>query len=580
MKSIEEITELVKDMMDDGVLEMMEQMDAYERSDWSLPTKLKEKADSGYIRKTISPAPANALNTAVKVLAAEKPNIKFTPTGPGPEDKANASKIERGLWWELRNAAKRSPTLLIPDLVRSAIKYAEVACYVEYLPWSFDTYETMGKDSGRKQSILRQGKFIVTAYNPQNVFARYSRMGLEAVSLVQGMKGREIKDQWNDLVPDEVDPDEDYVQVDYTDYGERAVFVFEGKNLDGDKPITLLHDERQIPFLPWVVRMTGSGLEMDEQYRRKPFLESVYRARLWRTLNLVQTLFTSEVISYAAAPRGIVEGPNGDIVSVDYGDPNKPIRVPPGHKYTPIPPPQIDRALTEIFDRTKADLDAATAVQVLQNLNFPAGTAYATINAVLQTAIASLEPYKVLAELAIADVCERMLLWLDYADGTIKSYGTGRDDYGEFYEIKKEDFSTDAIYIDVELNASAPTDFMQRINAGALMLQMGYPKGRVFEDLNVADPEQAILERYYEDMLNNEVGLKIQQRQMEIMQALQQPPAPAGMQGAPAQPAFSNMSGQGFNPNQGGVSPQEGAPQFTREAMMGQDRSGLPIMEE
>jgi len=106
---------------------------------------------------------------------------------------------------------------------------------------------------------------------------------------------------------------------------------------------------------------------------------------------------------------------------------------------------------------------------------------------------------------------------------------------------------------------------------------MGYPKGRVFEQLNVSDPEQAILERYYEDMLNNEVQMKIQMRQAETMMALQ-----GGMQQeqpGTQHPGFQNAEGPGFNPNQGGVSPAEMEPGATREMLAGVDRQGLPMTE-
>lgn len=577
-------------------------MDDMAYSRWELPEQL---SNADFIRKTVSPAPANALTTSVKVLGAETPKLKFTPTGPDPEDRKTASKIERGLMWEFRNAAKRSQTKLVPDIVRSGLQYGEIAVYIDYLPWMYK-----GKTSKRIDRLLRMGNFVITPYNPTCVYPRYSPVGLESVLLAQPMSAIELVRHWGDranelknyIMNENKGEDMTVRYYDYTDDFQRTVWVTFAEDDTKDR-WTFLNEERDRSFIPWAIRNTGTALEKSPDLQRIPFLSSVYRANMWRTMNLVQTLITSEVITYAAAPRSVIEGPGNDDVGVEYGEPNQPVRPPIGVTYRELNPPQIDRALTEILDRTKADLDAATSVQVLQNLNFPAGTAYATINAVLQTAIASLQPYKVLAEQALVDVFETMLLWLDETGGEIAARETGKrnNDYGSQYQVTKADFSPNAIYLDVELNASAPTDFMQRINAGTLMYQLGYPKSRVFEDLNVPDPEQVAAERVQEDLVNNEVSIQMQQRQAEAqmqIQLLQQQIAMMQQQAQQAQipqmqgqnmqnmrttqppsPGFSNVQGQGFDPNLQGEPPQTAASGLTREELNRATTGGEPLAE-
>lgn len=533
------------------------------------------------IRKTVSPAPANAIQTSVKVLGAETPKLKYTPVGPHPDDRATASKIERGLLWELKSASKRSPTKLVPDIIRSALQYAECAVYVDYLPWRLK-----GKVSdARMKRILRSGNFALIPHNPSSVYPRYSQLGLESVLLCKEMRASQVVQYWGDyasFLKDSItDSDPVVTMYDYVDYDQRAVWLSSPKDGKGKAAeFTIIDEQRERSFLPWAIRMTGTSLESVPELQRTPFLNTVLQANMWDDLNLMQTLVNSEVLSYASAPRYAIYGPNGDLVKVDYGDINKPMQIPPGHEVKQLAPHPIDNALLEIMDRTKANLDAATNVQILSNLNFPAGTAYATVNAVLQTAIASLQPYKVLAEMNLADIFETMLLWIDETDGEIAAYGSGKSNSGEQYTITKEDFSPNAIYIDVELNASAPTDFMQRINAGTLMYQLGYPKSRVFEDLNVADPEQVIRERYQEDFLDNEMALRMQQRQMEAQQEAQQAPNLQNMQqGPPPSPGFENVQGQGFDPNMGGTPPQLAASGLTREELNGVTSGGDPIAE-
>jgi len=552
-------------------------MDAMANSEWNLPSQAKKE----FFRKTVSAAPANALTTSVKVLGAETPKIKFTPTGPDPDDRATASAIERALGWEIKNAAKRSQTKLVPDIIRSAVQYAECAVYVDYLPDRIKNFP-----EARQKQILRNGNFALVPHNPSSVYPRYSPLGLESVLLAKMMKASQVVQYWGDqaskvktFIQDEGDAD--CVQYDYTDHEQRTVWVsFDLKGV-GDDDYLIMDEKRELGFIPWAIRMHGTSLETEAGLQRTPFLDTVYKAHMWEDMNLSGTLINSEVLGYAAAPRIMIIGPNGETVRVDYGDINKPLRIPAGHDAEPFPPPQIDVSLLQIHDRTKAELDAATSVQVLQNLNFPAGTAYATINAVLQTAIASLQPYKVLAEMTLADCCEIMLLWIDARDGQMTAYGTGKNEQGKQFSITKDDFSTTGLYIDVELNASAPTDFMQRINAGTLMLQLGYPLARVLEDLNVSDPEQAIAERYFEDMLREENQIISQQRQMEVQQQMQQAQMNMQnmMQGPPPSPGFSNVEGQGFDPNMGGTPPGVAASGLTREELNGVTSGGEPIAE-
>jgi len=259
---------------------------------------------------------------------------------------------------------------------------------------------------------------------------------------------------------------------------------------------------------------------------------------------------------------------------VDYDDPTQPGRLTPGAKLHDTPRNEIDRALTEIYDRNNSKMQNSTSVQVLSNPSFAAEAVYATLNAVLQTAISSLQPYKELSERSIGSLFEQMLLWVDYTDD--KLFGTETkakaDNYGVHYAIRKEDFDPDNIYIDVEINASSPTDKMMKINAGAMMYQLGFDKETIFEELGVEDPERVILNRYMEDMLSNEVGAKMELRRMEIAQQ-NQPPAPnVPNTGAPDFDAAGNM--QGMNPAMGGMPPAMANPDATREMMSGFDKLG------
>jgi len=393
-------------------------MDAMANCIWNLPTEAKKE----FFRKTVSAAPANALTTGIKVLSAENPKIKFTPIGPDPDDRATASAIERGLLWEIKSSARRSQTKFVPDLNKSSLTYAECAVFVDYLPDRISAFS-----AARQKFILRNGQFALINFHPNSVYPRYSQLGLEGVLSARQMKASQVVKYWGDKASkvsayiQDKGEDPDVFLFDDMDYEQRTVWVsFENDiNNVGDDQFKIMDEERQLGFIPWAIRMHGTSLSNDPAVQRVPFLDTVHKARLWETMNLSGTIINSEALGYAAAPRIKVSDPNGEIIKVDYGDINKKIIEYPGHKVEPFPPVPLDTALLEIHDRTKAELDDATSVQILQNLNFPAGTAYASINAVLQTATASLQPYKVLSEMTLADVCTIMLLWIDARDGQI-----------------------------------------------------------------------------------------------------------------------------------------------------------------
>jgi hypothetical protein len=568
---IKKASHMIED--DKKYVQLCQDIDDIIHGNWDLPDELNDK---GWMRTVVAPEPAAALNTAVKVLSSELPNLKMMPLVPTDDARSTVNTIEKVLLWEFMSSNKRNEGSIIADMVRSALRYDAIVMNIKYLPYQADSLKTI--KNGIKERILSKGKYALDLYNPANVHYQYNSYGLDCVLLAYNTTAGKILDEWGNLaakVLKGVPENADYTYYDYTDITHRAVWVTPGKDSKTDNTMMILNEDHELPFIPWICKRGGTSLESKTEFKHKPLLENVVRMNIWKTLNVVGSLFTSETISYAASPRGIVNGPGGEFVRIDYGDPNKPIVLKPGQTYQPINPPAIDRALTEIYDRTKAQVDANTSVSVLHNMNFAAGTAYASINALLQTAIASLQPYKKLAETALSEIFEQMLLWLDFTGDSLSAYGKKGKDYGNIYTVTPDMFDPEHIYIDVVLDSSAPTDMLQRINAGAMLIQMGVPKQRVFEQLNISDPEQAIIEKRQELFDDMEVQIAMQERQIGAQAQLQQMLQPQRNPATP--PAFDTTRGEGFNPAAGGTPPANAAPQFTREQITGKDNRGNPV---
>jgi hypothetical protein len=228
----------------------------------------------------------------------------------------------------------------------------------------------------------------------------------------------------------------------------------------------------------------------------------------------------------------------------------------------------------------------------LQTGDFPAGTAFATLNLATQSGIKSLAPYKELAEQALADVFVQMLNWVEHSKQPVVAYGSRRDDPGEQYVLSAAMFDINQVYIDVELTADVPSDRMARINASAMAVRdLGYSRARALEQIGENDPH-VVMQQAREEQLD-EVELEIEKRrklalgELETKRMVEQNQAAAtekkqagklnqllgqsgfleavqrlrgGKKGQAQPKGVTGVGGQGFNPARGGTPPAVAAP--------------------
>lgn len=555
-------------------------------SDWSLPKAL---VDLEWVRKVISTDPHDAISAGTRVLSSLEPRIKVLPLADNQATKRRANEIERVLAWHLKQANSRRQGTIERDVVHSALRYDEITCQVIDLDYQIKQKDLFGGDSAREKAARRFGRFAINVYNPSETHVRYSSHMPEAVLLSQEKDAVEVVNDWGEYakgLKELADQDGKVTLYDYMDYSVRAVWAVPGTGLtpqaSGAIPI-LGPEKHELPFLAWAAIVGGSTIERDAEHKRHPLLYSIYRAGQWETANVVKTLYTSEVIAHAAAPRGKEEGPNPDAVVVDYGDPARTAKVPPGNAFTPLPPPAIDRALSEIDDRLAASIDKATVSRVLQNGDVPSGTAFSTLNLATQTAVGALKPYKELAEKALAQVLTQMMLWAHYTQNDLRAYGTGKTDRGREYVVKWDEIDPEGIYIEVELTPDIPTDRQARIQGAVVAQQIGLSKERALEEIGVPDPEAEMKQTFYEQLVANKVQMLMRQEMaamdMQIQQAQQEAmmQAQAQAQAQMGPPGIPGIEGAGFDPAAGGLPPAMMMPGATREQQTGADRMGVEL---
>lgn len=614
-------------------------MDKMWKNQWSLPEDISEDL---WIYPAVDSSPADALHTAVTTFSANTPNPTLTPLGPSPEDKEKANKVERGLMWAFQNADKRAETRLVPDIMRSSLRYDEVAIQIIHLPTHYEAIgasiekieneemksKKLDANERRKRAALRKGDFVINVWNPQNVFARHSDIGLECVLLAQEMRADDIVAKWEhmaesllaggaktvdtgtgygEVVRDDNWGEEKWTYYDYQDYDQRLVWVSKDST-SAESNYIILDVENKVPFLSWAISVGGTSLDSAPEDRRVPYLNSVYTSGSWELVCLLDTLAVSETLKYSGTPRVITTTPTGEGVAIDYSGDQPSINLRPGEEVAPWEPPRMDMAVIEMKDRARAQIDGQTRIRVLMNPDFPANTAFATINALLKTSLNGLMPWKELAESACGGMYEVMLLWVSYSERPLIAWGTQKGAEGEHYSIEPLDFNADHIYMDVRLDADVASDKVEQANTGTILYErLGYPLAEVMTQLGEQDPQSLMQDRAMEDMLQNEIALMIEQRRAEMqmklaqiqmamqemqqMQQMQQqgaPPGPPGMGGAGGptpqqQPPpsgglneamYEALKGDGTNPAQGGMSTAQAVPAGTKEMLTKMDRAG------
>jgi hypothetical protein len=606
MKTIKELMELHKELADQYRKRnvMYAWMDRAFRSDFDLPAPL---SNYEHIRKIVSTDPYVALRAGTWVLSANDPIIKINPMSMNPKWKDWANTAERVLYWELYQASRRRPSMIRSDLVSSALSYDEIDAQVMFLPHQKKAVAQFGGDENRVKAIERYGDFIIVPHNPKTVYPVYSDYGLEAVMNVSTHLSKNVKKFWGDRAKKLSDDDTEMKVYDYWDHGIRAVWVMEDRQSEKEAVRIMEPEEHGLPFIPWVCKVGGTTLHTDPEFQRIPMLFPIYRARQWATVNIMQTMAFSEVITHGTSPRWNIDGAGSDNVVIDHTDPDG-ILATQGQRVTPMQAPAVDTGMIELSNFLSQAMKKSTIPEVLQGVMPPSGMAYAAMNLATQSALNVVKPYKELAELALAEICELMLLWAEDSGATLKAWGIKKDDWGQPYEIKSTDIDPDHFKIDVELRPDLPVDRMQEITgARVLVSELGFSKARTAKLLGEEDWESMQQEKTEETLYDmhirnmqmqeeGEISLSLKAQEAAIMQRIQMAGQAAMMQNAPpAAPSgpAANMNytepvpspttppgaeGEvppGMNPAEGNPPPHMANPNITYERKWGRPRKTL-----
>ena len=270
-----------------------------------------------------------------------------------------------------------------------------------------------------------------------------------------------------------------------------------------------------------------------------------------------------------------------------YGQPGGTWDVPSGHKVEPMPDKGLDPALREAIDRQLADMSRATIPSVLVTAEALPDEPFAGFNQRIQQAMASLMPFKFLAERWFEEAYRLMLYWTAESNLPLSGYGTDKDGLTQVYEIIPGEIIKDGIYLKVELQADVPIDKQQRMNTAIQASEaLKLPTRDILEMLGETDPERKMKEwmmeqmdlAYFQGVLQHiqfqsqqaieealtqaRLQQQAQQAQQQILAAQEQAAAAQEQQGGgPGGP--QGPGGPGFDPSQGGQPTDQAVPGAT-----------------
>jgi len=600
---------------------MFSKMDDFWHNEWNWPNPTKPE----WVHKVTSSDPHDALRSSTQILGSVSPQVKVHPLADDEQSKEHTDLLEKALQWQLNRLLARNRGNKTENVVQSALQYAMVTMQTIYLPYEQEKYRKSGDTMMQKRMKAAQayGDFALIMRHPADVFPTSSEfLPVEDVIYRRVYTKPEFKatfPQWKKWEG----------SIDLDEQSEGFIIVFEKMNFEGQllwaqniptldnlddvySGTKIIDRKHGIDFLPWIVRSTGAEFYSDPDKQLKPLLYPVYKTGHWDIQNVVLSLLESEVISYAASPRGVVKSYNPWDIQVDYGDPGRLIRLSPEDEYQQIMPPGIDKGLGDALDILNSMIGKETVSRMIQNPEMKADVPFSAMNLIFQLGANTLEPFKKLSEIALADVCRQMLKWVHQDGRPLVSWSPKKGEEGMQIKIDPKDYDEDEIFITVKLTADVPTDKVAKVNAAVMMnKQLKYPAARAMEEVGVQDPQQAIKE--WEEDQRREAALQLQiekdRMQMEQMMQMQmqktaamaqqveqmkmqnmqrnanpyQQPIPGGQQpmdmsgGAVGPPMLDQMSGQGFDTAMGGQPGIQGAPGATREAITGQTRAGGEI---
>jgi len=600
--------------------ELFEGIDRMIHLEWDLPEELKA---TGWVSKEVAPDMRQSFMGAKRILSDNEPRISIKPYNDDPESRKLADAHEKGVQWLLYSASRRRKSTIVDDCNDSALRYGAIAAEVIFIPEQVKAVQS-ARGKLRAQNAKRRGDFVIKFWNPGAVYPRVSDFGLEEIYVEVETDPAEVYDNWGQhadamyqYVLARNEGEDSSLQIDsvvfhnYLSWDRHVVWCTAG----GEK-FEIVNDEWLWPFLPWAYRQSGSSIETDDIFEYDSLLSDAYHSDLFDLMCRVTSLRFSEMIRYAGSSKAYFQSDTRTQPDQDASSAELMLHIEEDEKLGSLNPPMPDPGMTILHQELKQSHQASTLSHLLLGGEFPTQAAFASINLISHSALQVVKPPRQLTEETLAEVAEKMLLWIHYSGKDVTTWVTNKKTKeSSQVQIEASSINPDALIIEVSLEADVPTDRRERAATAGAMIDRGVIARRTaMEDIGIRDIqdeedliiEERLLDNMIANQLENERMLNNiairQQIEAEIMAKLnaqfQQQMAQGGMAqrgapgGAPPQgitspgstmgeqimePGVEGVPGELLNPAEGGAIPAEFAPEQTREMQTGKTATGEEV---
>ena len=548
--------------------------------DWNLPDELE-----GNTRKVISSDPYDAVESANKALSSLPPKLRVVPLANNEANKERAGQLERNLLMHLYMGNSIRSVPLQSDTTLSALLYMSAAVMVIDLDWQIQVAKELKKNTDGLERARRDTRFVFQAFNPRDVHVKSSVYGIEKVLLCQKKTPHAILDEWGDVgkgVLKQLDEADNVDHVYYYDMmgTERAIWFRREK--DSEPHWIMKPEDMGMDFLPWAALFGASSLEPSPGHQFHPMLYPLVMNKAWETQNIVDSIMVTDAIAVASLSKIVEEGPNPDYADIDYTDPAKHTKAPPGNTVRILDAPEINRGMTEIRDRIALQVENSTVSKVIRGGRPLSGTSYSAQDLTMETALNQLRGAMRVSERTLDRVFKLMLEWVKHTGEPLESYEMDEDfGMGTFYELDPATIDPSRTILRTELTPNVPVDDTAKANAANIWLSAGASHESVLDQGGFEDPKLELERRFFEDELDHMANLRRQeemmmmqmgvqmQAQMQAQQAQQQQQMQEQAMQEQAMMQQAMPQGQGFNPAQGGTPPVQGTGMPPEEMMGG-----------
>lgn len=582
-------------------------------------------------RNFSSTAPADAIDAGTRTFAALMPKISIDPMSDEIEEYEDVERKETALEWHFKrmNMGMHGRKTTHWQIMESAMRYCAVAFETEYLPFSLKGHKRGDK---RIQAQLRNSAFHWTVHHPGTAHPRYSKNLMEVASIVKVVSFQEMIDEFGTKNPGIAKIKAEMFKGRAPAYDKAISTYFTYcKSYDWDETIIwlapnagaksamttlsakdgyiLLHEEHGLDFIPFVYTDNED-----------PILKNAINTGLLDNLNNLRLISFSAAVTLAAQSQQLIQTQDGTLrnVKIDNQNPNQPMVTDHSVKVTPLPQVQPSPAVEEKIASTTSEVYTSTVAQILADANKLAGTEnFSTANLAFQIALGNLALAKDAAERAEEEGFFQMFQWIDHAgDKPLIAFRDKAKEYqgkdlprGEEIVIRKGEFDTRYLYIDVKLREISNLDEQAKINLAITEVErLGFSRQMVAEENGIENYHLHEQKRAIEDLFIAKMQAEITKVQaeaeahrtrvvgmaeMEVQQAMkaaegpQQGPGgemPPGGEVPPPGPdqqvqdmnaSFPVM--EGVDMRAGGIPAAPTNPMETRETITGTDANGVGL---